>query len=44
MSAPDPAHTPTPPPPGKPWPMKWIVLAILIYAFLQMLYLFLTTR
>jgi len=45
MSAPEPAHTPTPPPPvHKPWPLKWIAFAILIYAFLQVLYLFLTTR
>ncbi len=41
MPAPDPAD---PSPPRQPWPMKWIVLAILVYALLQMLYLFLTTR
>jgi hypothetical protein len=40
---PEPEQT-TPPaaPPRKPWPIKWIVYAILIYAFLNVLYLFLS--
>ncbi|HTB63057.1 MAG TPA: hypothetical protein VK737_05665 [Opitutales bacterium] len=41
MSAPPPK---TPPAPRQPWSMKWIVLAILIYALLQMIYFFISTR
>jgi hypothetical protein len=45
MSTPEPAEPPSAQPAAhKPWPLKWIALAILVYAFLQMLYLFLTTR
>ncbi len=32
------------PPQRKPWPLKWIVLAILLYVALFNLYLFLTSR
>ncbi len=42
-----PAADPTPPPPvstRQPWPMKWVVLAILIYMLFQVAYVFFTTR
>jgi hypothetical protein len=35
----------TPAPPArKPWPLKWILFAVLVYAFLQGLYFFISTR
>jgi len=40
--------TPKPAPPSetdhKPWPMKWIFFAVLIYALFQSVYLFVSTR
>ena len=45
-----PAASPTPQPPApppperKPWPMKWVVLAILIYMLFQVAYVFFSTR
>ncbi len=45
MSAPAPSSNPPPPAPARrPWPLKWILFAILIYAFLQMVYFFFSTR
>jgi hypothetical protein len=44
MIEPDHSNHLPPPPPRRPWPMKWIVFAVLIYALLQTFYLFITTR
>jgi len=42
---PEPEKPSLPPsvPARKPWPMKWVVFAILIYMLLQGLYLWLST-